>query len=106
MTLLTGGKAYRNGVMDDVFVLVSETSSRVLPVSDAGSDAFSDVSEKIDIRGIDLEYIKSALNVKYERIMEHTYYTMSKNPNLTEDQREYFRKEYLDKKGVPDEFRR
>ncbi|MBQ7313183.1 MAG: amidohydrolase family protein, partial [Clostridia bacterium] len=37
--------------MDDVFVLVSETSSRVLPVSDAGSDAFSDVSEKIDIRG-------------------------------------------------------
>ena len=44
MTLLTGGKAYRNGVMDDVFVLVSETSSRVLPVSDAGSDAFSDVS--------------------------------------------------------------
>lgn len=55
---------------------------------------------------VDLEYIKSALNVKYERIMEHTYYTMSKNPNLTEDQREYFRKEYLDKKGVPDEFRR
>ncbi len=51
MTLLTGGKAYRNGVMDDVFVLVSETSSRVLPVSEAASDAFSDVSEKFDIGG-------------------------------------------------------
>ncbi|MBR5312990.1 MAG: dihydroorotase [Clostridia bacterium] len=51
MTLLTGGKAYRNGVLADVFVLVSETSSRVLPVSEADSDMFSDVSEKIDIGG-------------------------------------------------------
>ena len=51
MTLLTGGKAYRNGVLCDVFVLVSETSSRVLPVSEADSDMFSDVSEKIDIGG-------------------------------------------------------
>ena len=55
---------------------------------------------------VDLDYIKSALNVKYERIMEHAYYTMSKNPNLTEEQREYFRKEYLDAKGIPEEFRR
>ena len=55
---------------------------------------------------IDLEYVKSALNVKYERIMEHTLYSMSKNQDLTEEQREYFRKEYLDKKGIPEEFRR
>ena len=48
MTLLTGGKAYRNGVLADVFVLVSETSSCVLPVSEADSDMFSDVSEKIE----------------------------------------------------------
>lgn len=54
----------------------------------------------------DLDYIKSALTQKYERIMEHTYYSMSKNKNLSEEQREYFRKEYLDKKGIPDEFRR
>jgi len=54
----------------------------------------------------DLDYIKSALTQKYERIMEHTYYSMSKNKNLSEDQREYFRKEYLDKKGIPEEFRR
>ena len=51
MTLLTGGKAYRNGVLADVFVLVSETSSRVLPVSDVDSGMFSDVSEKFDIGG-------------------------------------------------------
>lgn len=54
----------------------------------------------------DVDYIKAALKAKYERVMEHTLYSMSKNQNLTEEQREYFRKEYLDKKGVPDEFRR
>ncbi len=51
MTLLTGGKAYRNGVLCDVFVFVSASSSHVLPVSETSSDMFSDVSEKIDISG-------------------------------------------------------
>lgn len=54
----------------------------------------------------DLDYIKATLKAKYERVMEHTLYSMSKNQNLTEEQREYFRKEYLDKKGIPEEFRR
>ena len=55
---------------------------------------------------VDLEYIKSALSVKYERIMEHTLYSMSKKQELTEDQREYFRNQYLDTKGIPEDFRR
>lgn len=54
----------------------------------------------------DVEYIKAALKAKYERVMEHTLYSMSKRPDFTEEQREYFRKEYLDKKGIPEEFRR
>ena len=54
----------------------------------------------------DLDYIKAALKAKYERVMEHTLYSMSKRQDLTEEQREYFRKEYLDKKGIPEEFRR
>lgn len=55
---------------------------------------------------VDLEYIKSALSVKYDRIQAHTLYTMSKNPRLPEDQREYFRTAYLDHKGVPEDFRK
>ena len=51
MTLLTGGKAFRNGALVDVFVVVSSSSSYVLPVSESSSDMFSDVSEKIDIGG-------------------------------------------------------
>jgi len=51
MTLLTGGKAYRNGALCDVFVFVSASSSHILPVSETSSDMFSDVSEKIDIGG-------------------------------------------------------
>ncbi len=51
MTLLTGGKAYRNGVFTDVFVLVSASSSHILPVSEVSADTFSDISEKIDISG-------------------------------------------------------
>ncbi len=51
MTLLTGGKAFRNGVFTDVFVLVSEHSSHILPVSELSSDALSSVSEKFDIGG-------------------------------------------------------
>ena len=51
MILLTGGKAYRNGVMTDVAVLVSEFSSHILPVSEISSGTFSDVSEKFDIGG-------------------------------------------------------
>ncbi|MGN1346362.1 MAG: dihydroorotase [Eubacteriales bacterium] len=51
MTLLTGGKAYRNGVFVDVFVLVSASSSRILPASDAAFERFSDISEKIDVSG-------------------------------------------------------
>ena len=62
---------------------------------------FSEESDKYD-----LDYIKATLKAKYERVMEHTLYSMSKNQNLTEEQREYFRKEYLDKKGIPEEFRR
>ena len=51
MTLFTGGKAYRNGVLCDVFVFVSASSSHILPVSETSSDMFSDVSEKVDISG-------------------------------------------------------
>ncbi len=51
MTLLTGGKAYRNGALCDVFVFVSASSSHILPVSETSSDMFSDVSEKVDISG-------------------------------------------------------
>jgi cytidylate kinase len=55
---------------------------------------------------VDLEYIEAALKTKYERIMAHTYYSMSKRESLTEEQREHFRKEYLDLKGIPEEFRK
>lgn len=54
----------------------------------------------------DVEYIKAALKSKYERVMAHTFYSLSKDQNLTEEQREYFRKQYLDQQGIPEEFRR
>lgn len=54
----------------------------------------------------DLDYIKAALKSKYDRVMAHTFYSLSKDQNLTEEQREYFRKQYLDQQGIPEEFRR
>lgn len=51
MTLLNGGKAYKNGSLHDVAVFVSDNSSRMLPMSEVSSDMLSKISEKADISG-------------------------------------------------------
>lgn len=54
---------------------------------------------------VDLESVKTALRAKYERLQSHAMYSLSKNKKLTPEQREYFRQQYLDGVGVPEEFR-
>lgn len=55
--------------------------------------------------GSDVEYIRSALEQKQQRLKEHALYSVSKNTKLSEEVREVARKSYLDEKGVPDDFR-
>ena len=54
---------------------------------------------------VDLDYIKSALKVKYEHVMAHKYYTFSKDETLSEETREMYRQKYLDIKGIREDFR-
>lgn len=55
--------------------------------------------------GSDVEYIRSALEQKQAKLRQHALYSVSKNKKLSEEVREVARKNYLDEKGVPDEFR-
>ena len=55
--------------------------------------------------GSDVEYIRSALEQKQQRLKEHALYSVSKNTKLSEEVREVARKSYLDEKGVTDDFR-
>ena len=101
---------------DDIVIMrVANTKPRTFTDSDWKVKRIEDfqnciviIDNRPGIQRILIENKKTAFrDVKQvERIMEHTYYSMSKNKNLSEEQREYFRKDYLDKKGIPDEFRR
>lgn len=51
------------------------------------------------------EVITKDINFKLDRIVEHELYTKSINTSIPEAEREAARKEYLDKRGIPDAFR-
>lgn len=55
--------------------------------------------------GSDVEYIRSALEQKQAKLRQHALYSVSKNKKLSEEVREVARKNYLEEKGIPDEFR-
>ena len=55
--------------------------------------------------GSDVEYIRSALEQKQAKLRQHALYSVSKNKKLSEEVREVARKNYLEEKGVPDDFR-
>ena len=51
------------------------------------------------------ERIRSALNEKMKKCIDRDLYTKSKNKNLSPEEREKARQEYLDRKGIPKSFR-
>ena len=55
--------------------------------------------------GSDVEYIRSALEQKQAKLRQHALYSVSKNKKLSEEVREVARKNYLEEKGIPDDFR-
>lgn len=50
------------------------------------------------------EYIKNELEKKLDLLVQHDLYTKSKTA-LTKEEREQARQEYLDKVGIPKDFR-
>lgn len=52
----------------------------------------------------EFDFILSGINDKIDRAIEHDLYTKSKVAP-TEEEREKARKEYLDRKGIPNSFR-
>ena len=55
--------------------------------------------------GADEGYIKTALQIKQEKLNNHALYSISKNERLSEEVREIARKTYLDNKGISEDFR-
>ena len=55
--------------------------------------------------GADENFIRSSLEQKEEKMLKRTMYSISKNKDLSDEVREYARQNYLDLKGVPEEFR-
>lgn len=49
--------------------------------------------------------IKQGLENKLNKIVEHELYSKSINSSLSENEREAARKEYLDMKGIPNDYR-
>ena len=45
-------------------------------------------------KGADVDYIRRAIQAKQDSLVKHTMYSLSKRESLTEEQREYFRKQY------------
>ena len=59
----------------------------------------------LEQQGTELEEsIIQGLNNKLDRYIDHEYYTKSKTAP-TEEEREKFRQEYLNRKGIPQSFR-
>lgn len=59
----------------------------------------------LENKEIDVRPIKEALATKRDAIERHTLYTLSKSKQVDSETREHFRNEYLDKVGIPEEFR-
>lgn len=52
-----------------------------------------------------VERFQKALEVKLDKMVLHDIYTKSKDTNLTDEEREKARQEYLDRKGIHKNFR-
>ena len=52
-----------------------------------------------------VERFQKALEVKLDKMVLHDIYTKSKDSNLTDEEREKARQEYLDRKGIHANFR-
>ena len=52
-----------------------------------------------------VEGFQKALEVKLDKMVMHDLYTKSKDSNLTEEEREKARQDYLDRKGIHTDFR-
>ena len=55
--------------------------------------------------GSDENFIRSGLEQKQNQMVKRAMYSLSKNQNLPEEVRDYAKQNYLDLKGVPEEFR-
>ena len=52
-----------------------------------------------------VERFQQALEVKLDKMVLHDLYTKSKDTNLSEEEREQARQDYLDRRGINKDFR-
>ena len=50
------------------------------------------------------EFIKSGIQAKIKRTMEHDLYSIMHDQAMTPEEREQARKKYLESKGIPEDF--